>query len=418
MVRTSSEGPIEIVSDDESVYFEAVSSSTPAKHTLSSASKFHRNGKSIDNVSVKAKRRLCMCVEPDVEIEDYGNFLKRKKPREDDNTLLYRFRNKRGLYVSDVTRTEWCERQMEFTLFSEEEWKNNNEDRQSYFGGGSRRNNKAIKAGRDRHDQLQQEVHYMVEVEVKSREDDMAMKFVNFINGVNQLLFEGLTRELPIVSFAFDQGIWMVGKIDEVQMPRAKKHHNPILVETKTRFQDTVPSEAQKRNGRIQLMCYKYLWDNLVAHAHRDFPSKQLYDYFELNPRRALCKDLRAACDDSGFSAKTLEDVVRRYQNTCKMLAPAHDMLVLRYESQRDHSVVDEEKVAYDDCWVKSEIHSCLELWLGQRDASYVAEDEQWKCSYCDFVSECQASTDTDIDTDVDTEAEIMESLASDYSSE
>ncbi|CAJ1977433.1 unnamed protein product [Sphenostylis stenocarpa] len=399
MVRTSSKKiPIVILSDEEDVYTEA---STPSKHTPPLASKLHRNGKSIDSVSAQSKRRLCMCSEPDgdmrfisePDIEDYGYFLRKKKPKADNNTLLHLFRSKRGLFVTDVAKTEWCERQTEFSLFSEE-WKSN-EGKRVGFGGG-RRNNEAIKAGRNRHVQLQQEVQTLVELKVKSREDDMAMKLVNFINGVNQLVFDGLTRELPILSFAFAQGIWMVGQIDEVQMPRAKKDHNPILVEIKTRFQDTVPLEAQKRNGRIQLMCYKYLWNNIVAHAHHDFPCKQLYDYFELNPRRTLSKDLQAACDESGFTARSLGDVVRYYQNTCKMLAPASDMLVLRYESQRDHSVLYEEKVAYDEGWVKSEIESCLELWLGRREASFVAEDEQWKCGYCDFVSECEGYTDTD----------------------
>lgn len=404
MVRTSSKKiPLVILSDDENFYTEA---STPSKHTPPSTSKLHRNGKSIDSVSGKAKRSLCMCSEPD--IEDYGDFLRKKKKtsKADNNTLLHRFRSKKGLFVTDVTKTEWCERQMEFSLFSEE-WKNK-EGKPMDFGG-EKRISEAMEVGRNRHVQLQLEVQTLVELEAKSAEDDMAMKLVNFINGVNQLLFDGLTRELPILSFAFAEGIWMVGKIDEVQMPKAKKDHNPILIELKTRSQDTVPSEAQKRNGRIQLMCYKYLWDNLVAHAHHDFPRKQLYDYFELNPRRALSNDLQAACKESGFTALNLGDVVRCYQNTCKMLQPCNKELVLRYESQRDHSVLVEEKITYDEGWVKSEIGSCLELWLGQREARYVAEDEQWKCGYCDFVSECQGYTD------IDSESTQFES---DYSSE
>ncbi|KAL9317216.1 hypothetical protein ACSQ67_013733 [Phaseolus vulgaris] len=386
------------LSDEENFHTE---DSAPSKHTPPSASKLNRNAKSID--SVKAKRNMSMCSEPD--IEDCGDFLRKKKPKADNTTLLHRFRSKRGLSVTDVSKTEWCERQMEFSLLFEE-WKNN-EYKQMDFGG-RRRNNEAMKAGRNRHVELEEEVHTTVELKVKSREDEMAMKLLNFINGVNQLLFDGLTRELPILSFASAEGIWMVGKIDEVQMPRAKKDRNPILVETKTRFQDTVPSEAQRRNGRIQLMCYKYLWDNLVAHAHHDFPCKELYDYFELNPRATLSKDLQAACYESGFTALILGDVVMHYQNTCKMLPPCNDMLVLRYEFQRDHSVLEEEKVAYDEGWVKSEIESCLELWLGQREASYVAEDEQWKCGHCKFISECEIYTDNN--------SESTESLASDSS--
>lgn len=345
--------------------------------------------------SAQAKRRLFTCVEPD--IEDYGNLVstrktekkKKKKPRIAD-TLLDRFRSKKGLFVTDLTKTEWCEKQMELSLFSKE-W--NNGEALGFVGG--KINSEAMQAGIDRHVQLQHEIQIPVDVNLKSHEDHMALKLINFINGVNQLLFEGLTRELPIVSFASAQGIWMVGKIDEVRMLKAKKyHHKPVLVETKTRFRDTVPSEPQKRNGRLQVMCYKYLWDNLVTHTN--FPSKELFDYFELNPRRVLCKDLQEAGSKSGISARTLGDVVTCYQNTCKMMLPAHDELVLRYESQRDQSLLYEEKFLYDGGWIQNMIQNCLEFWLGQREAGYVDEEEHWKCRYCNFSSECPAYTDTE----------------------
>jgi len=37
-----------------------------------------------------------------------------------------------------------------------------------------------------------------VTIRVKSKEDTWALKLLNFIIGANQLLFEGLTRELPL----------------------------------------------------------------------------------------------------------------------------------------------------------------------------------------------------------------------------
>jgi exonuclease V len=403
MAGTSSKIPIEIVSDDEMASIDAALANAacsgitpvaaPAKHTQASTPRIRRFGTSIESVPVRAKRGLFTYSEPD--IEDIGSFVRtsRKKKSREDDTLLHRFRSKRGLFVTDITKTEWCEKQMEFSLFYDE-WKNHEAkpDFAFVYGGGSRKS-KAMKAGVDRHAQLEREVLEPVGVNVKSREDVMALKLVNFINGVNQLMFEGLTRELPIISFDFAQGIWMVGKIDEMRMPKAKNDHNPVLVETKTRYRDTVPAESQKRNGRIQLMCYKYLWDNLVAHADRNFPSKQLFDYFKLNPRRTLCKDLRTACFDSGFSALTLGDVVMCYKNMCKKLPYANDKLVLRYESQRNQSLLEEEKFTYDDGWIKNEIRNCLEFWVGQREASYVNEEEQWKCGFCDFVSRCPANT-------------------------
>lgn len=142
-----------------------------------------------------------MYAEPD--IEDYGK-------------LLHQFRSRRGLSVTDVSKTEWCDKQMEFSLsFKEfkndetkpgEEWCSQRKiDLDISFRGG-RRKNEAIKAGIDRHVQLQREV--LSPVKVKSLEEVMAAKLVNFINGVNRLRTDGLTRELPIVSFDFAQGIW------------------------------------------------------------------------------------------------------------------------------------------------------------------------------------------------------------------
>jgi hypothetical protein len=49
------------------------------------------------------------------------------------------------------------------------------------------------------------------------------------------------------------EGSWMVGIIDELRMPVDGISFHPILVDTKTRFKATVPSEAQKRNGRFPL---------------------------------------------------------------------------------------------------------------------------------------------------------------------
>lgn len=52
---------------------------------------------------------------------------------------------------------------------------------------------------------------------------------------------------------------------------------------------------------RLQLMCYKYLWDNLVADS---FPSKQFFDFFTLDPYYILSKEIRENTAKSGFSVK------------------------------------------------------------------------------------------------------------------
>lgn len=105
-----------------------------------------------------------------------------------------------------------------------------------------------MEAGSRRHLQLEKEVIEKIDIRIESLEESWAIKFFNFIVGAQQLLFEGLTRELPVVGVFRDT--WMVGIIDEVRMPTNEASLSPILVDTKTRYKATLPAEAQKRNGR------------------------------------------------------------------------------------------------------------------------------------------------------------------------
>lgn len=382
MAETSSSNnnniPIEIVSDEEMAFIEAAyasvsssSSSSILSRCSSSPTRLLQNNafSNIKSITLVSKPRLSSSCAGD--IEDTVVNSSQKKPNISDS-FLRRFRKKRALSVTDLTSTEWCPKQMEFTLLL-----------------GGRKVNQFMKAGIARHAKLEAEVITRMEVKVQSQEDRMALKFLNFIAGVNQLLFEGLTRELPIIGFAED--IWMVGIIDEVRMPLTENDHNPILIDTKTRARDTLPAEPQRRNGRLQLMCYKYMWDNLVAD---NFPSKEFFTYFGLNPQSILCEDLRVLSADSGFSATTLDDVVRYYRNTYMMLSPANDQLLLRYEYQKDHSLLCEDKFTYDSEWLKNQIRSCIEFWLGEREASYVHEEERWKCRFCQYATVCPAYTE------------------------
>ncbi|KAL1361651.1 hypothetical protein HN51_009992 [Arachis hypogaea] len=384
--------PIEIVSDEEMALIEAafaLASSSSARSLSLSASirsssspsppspLLHTNALSIKSITLLAKRRLSTETSNgngngNVNHPDIEDLLPKKTRLHD--SFLHRYRRSRGLSVTDLTAAEWCEKQKEFSLTR-----------------GGRRTTKAMRAGIARHVELEEEVMKRVAVKIATKEDGWALKFLNFIHGVNQLLFTGLTRELPII--AYIGNVWMVGVIDEIQMPLTKEHHNPILIDTKTRVRDTLPSEAQRRNGRFQLMCYKYLWDNTIAN---DFPSGKFFTYFSLNPHHILAEDLQVTIAGSDFCVSasdknlTLDDMVRYYTNTLKMLAPAHDQLLLRYEYQEDKSLLAEDKFEYDSEWLKNQIQSCLEFWHGQREASYAPEDERWKCRYCQFARDCE----------------------------
>ncbi|KAG8387721.1 hypothetical protein BUALT_Bualt02G0050900 [Buddleja alternifolia] len=363
--------PIEIVSEEEMALIEAAFAATAAAALPST--QFHRNSRSIRSITLLSKRTISACTgigSPD--IEDSGRVGGSSRPRKDKKnrvleSFLHRFRKGRGLSVTDITGTEWCEKQMEFTLL---------------FGKPQR--TKAMKAGSARHVALEEEVIKRVKVHVESAEDVWALKFINFIVGANQLLFDGLTRELPLVGFA--EGVWMLGIIDEIRMPVSESERYPILVDTKTRVRATLPGEPQRRNGRLQLMCYKHMWDSLVADK---FPSQKFFDFFSLNPNHVLSQEIRENTAKSGFSSETLDDLVRYFRNSCCLLPRAHDQLLLRYELQGDQSLLGEDEFSYEPDLVKGQIKSCLEFWHGERDASYPPIDERWKCRFCNFASAC-----------------------------
>ncbi|MED6168644.1 hypothetical protein PIB30_013373 [Stylosanthes scabra] len=320
--------PIEIISDEEMALIEAAfalaSSSSTRSLSLSSAAAIrssspspppppstllHTNTLSIKSITLLAKRRLSTGTSSSngkVNHPDIEDLLPKKTKLHD--SFLHRYRKGRGLSVTDLTGAEWCEKQMELSL-----------------SHGGRRTTKAMRAGIARHVELEEEVMKRVKVKIATKEDRWALKFLNFIHGVNQLLFTGLTRELPIIAYV--ENIWMVGVIDEIQTPLTKEHHNPILIDTKTRTRATLPSEPQRRNGRLQLMSYKYMWDNTIAN---DFPSGKFFTSFSLNPHQTLSEDLQEIGAGSDFHVSTLDDMVRCFANTCKMLAHAHNQLLLR----------------------------------------------------------------------------------------
>ncbi|EXB98569.1 hypothetical protein L484_014413 [Morus notabilis] len=84
--------------------------------------------------------------------------------------------------------------------------------------------------------------------------------------------------------------------------------------------------------------------------------------------------------------------MVRYYKNTCSMLPPAQDQLLLRYECQQDNSVLGEDQFTHDSDWLKKQINGSLEFWRGEREARFTPEEERWKCRVCQFASVCPAN--------------------------
>ncbi|CAI9776432.1 unnamed protein product [Fraxinus pennsylvanica] len=357
--------PQEIISEEEMALIDAAFV----------AAQLPRNPSCIQSIT----RTLLGGTAPDIEDSgrvDWSDWDSRplKKRNRGIDSFLHRFRRERGLSVTDIIATEWCEKQMEFFLL---------------FGKPEITN--AMKVGRARHVELEQEVTKSEKVPVKSNEDIWAQKFLNFIVGANQLIFDGLTRELPVVGFV--EGIWIIGKIDEIRLPLTDSERYATLVDTKTRVHPRLPSEPQRRNGRLQMMCYKYLWDSLVDDK---FPAENLFNYFSVNPHYILSPEIRENTRKSGFASETLNDLVGYFRNSCRRLPRANNLLILRYESQEDQSLLGEDPFAYDSEWLTDQIKSSVEFWLNKREARYTPTEERWKCKFCKYTKVCTVNSTPD----------------------
>ena len=60
---------------------------------------------------------------------------------------------------------------------------------------------------------------------------------------------------------------------------------------------------AQYLYDRLQLMCYKYLWDSLIA---KKFPAENFFRYFDLDPNYLLSDDIKWYTNSLGVNAKVL----------------------------------------------------------------------------------------------------------------
>ncbi|CAK7213108.1 hypothetical protein SBRCBS47491_001690 [Sporothrix bragantina] len=97
---------------------------------------------------------------------------------------LFRTAPKKPLSVSDLVAGAWCELQYEYTL--------------TRLPGGRPTRTEAMKAGTKLHKTLEDQVHTVVPIATTIKEDLVAVRIVNMIQGLSTLRETGLTREFDV----------------------------------------------------------------------------------------------------------------------------------------------------------------------------------------------------------------------------
>ncbi|KAF3142606.1 hypothetical protein TWF594_005493 [Orbilia oligospora] len=144
------------------------------------------------------------------ERSEVGQVLDIEEAPKDPRSPLDRWR-KRGsntkLSVSDLLCNMWCEQQYHYTLLR-----------------GFKRRTAEMQAGTKIHREMEEEVHTIVPVTVKTSHDKWGLRIWNMIQGLESLRATGLTRELEV--WGWIDGVFINGVIDEVNFKKFERERD------------------------------------------------------------------------------------------------------------------------------------------------------------------------------------------------
>lgn len=144
------------------------------------------------------------------ETSEAGQVLDIEEAPEDTRSPLDRWRNRGGntkLSVSDLLCNMWCEQQYHYTLLR-----------------GFKRRTVEMQAGTKIHKEMEEQVHTIVPVTVKTAHDKWGVRIWNMIQGLESLRTTGLTRELEV--WGWIDGVFINGVIDEVNFKKFERERD------------------------------------------------------------------------------------------------------------------------------------------------------------------------------------------------
>ncbi|MEK6946027.1 MAG: PD-(D/E)XK nuclease family protein [Nanoarchaeota archaeon] len=269
-----------------------------------------------------------------------------------------------GIAVTDLSSQLWCEKQLEFALEK------------------GRKETAEMKAGKERHRELHEEIAILVKVEPKTLVDSVALRLHNAQVGLNRLLLTGMTREIPL--FGKINSLFIMGVTDEIILKNNSLH----ILDTKTRKSNSMPSEAQKRTTRFQLMLYNKIIQDLVG---AKFTTENILNFYDFKASDKISDNFKKQINNIGDqiepNIKKLSDkTFRLFQ---KLPVP-EKIMKIRYEFQERRKLIGSDEFSFDNDIFQRNFNFVEEFWLGKRKAIPVGINNAWKCKYCEFYDICE----------------------------
>jgi exonuclease V len=269
-----------------------------------------------------------------------------------------------GIAVTDLSSQLWCEKQLEFSLEK------------------GRVKTEEMKKGGERHQDLHEEIAVLIKVQPQSLEDHVALRLHNSLVGLTRLLTQGMTREVSV--FGKVNSLFVTGSIDEITL----KNRVLKILDTKTRKSNSMPTEAQKRTTRFQLMSYKHLFESI---REGKFTTANLLSSYNFDKKSKITNEFRKQIKSLGdeIEPKILKLSDHVFSLVQELPATSNEFEI-RYENQLSKKVIGVDKFQFDPEEFKKNCDFVEEFWLGKRSAIPVSEANRWKCDHCEFKQICQ----------------------------
>ncbi|PSN64578.1 hypothetical protein BS50DRAFT_557192 [Corynespora cassiicola Philippines] len=342
---------------------------------------------------------------------------------------LERFRTKprKPLSVTDLVSPAWCELQYFYTL--------------SKFGRKMR--TKAMRTGSKIHRTLEEEVHKIVPVQVKSKVDGFGLRLWNTIQGLRTLRETGMTRELEI--WGVLEGQVIIGIIDELsytspdpeyeeQLEQTRTRatggtlplgqlgikqafanaaasesnsasawvgsltpdHTVYLSDVKTRGVRSIPTGVSLRPTWMQLMLYRKLLESLSLNT---VDAETVFARYDLEPLEPFSEGFMQEIGSSRYNVAD-SDEVSQHPNLLALwslmmtefrasVGTISDVLRAEFRFSRTGDLIGSKLNSYDPSIVDAYVQSEMSWWKGSREAKGVDIEEAFKCRICDFAEDC-----------------------------
>ncbi|KAK8759555.1 hypothetical protein V5799_002814 [Amblyomma americanum] len=215
-----------------------------------------------------------------------------------------------------------------------------------------------IARGSDIHITRQLEVQDVVAVDTETREDNIAVMFLNLLQAVRSLLSGApIVREVPVFGRVLDGDIFVNGVIDEMRCDGETLQID--VVELKTIRGMRLPNTSVRRSHRLQVMLYRHLLTSLILGK---VDVKDIEKGFRVNLDVQLSSVVLELLPPKERHMNSLGRLVPFVLAAIQAL-PLPSQLIVEYFSQKTNTTLCFQGVEYDESWLVDILQQLFPFW-------------------------------------------------------